>query len=122
MAKKNVLDEVFTEHELHGLSTSIEYILAGLKGGIAEYALVGLSLQLVSDGSFRCILRGYRRTGEDAGVGLVSFTNSEDAAICLLHAENGFRRNVIRWHVDQFAGSVSDNGASKDSPEQLTLL
>ena len=122
LVDSNKLEDGVGKHELHQIATGLEYILAGLTNGVKEYALVGFSLQLVSGDSYRCVLRAYRRTGADAGIRLVAFTNSDSPDKCLYLAEEGFRRNVIRWTVDQFAAEPNANGSTKSEPEQLTLL
>lgn len=121
MAKKT-LDPPFTTEDIDGLNKTLTFLLAGLTGAVQEFDLLGISLQRVYDGSFRVIVRGWPREGDNAGIRVVAFTNAATPTECLLYAEAGFRDSTARWHIDRFADNNAADGASKPEPKQLTLV
>lgn len=118
----DTIDGSFSLGDIDGLSKAITFILAGLSGGVLEFDVFSISLQRVSAGDFRCILRGARKEAPNAGVRLVAFSNADDPAECLLYAEGAFASGRIRWHIDQYAAGSGSNGATSSKPGQLTLI
>lgn len=120
MTKKSSATSV--EESLNGYPIEVQFILAGISGLVREFQVFGLSLQQVSDGAYRCILRGSFKAGSRAGLRLVSFTNGDSPEECLELAGGAFRDGKLRWHVDQYANGAGSPGDSANETKQLTLL
>lgn len=103
----------FTKEEQNGLDDSIRYILAGLSGNTDGNELVGITIQQTRLSGFRVILRGIQRDSDGSTLRVVGFTSSDNPSGALLHAEQAYRENLIRWTPDRFAKSVSANGGKK---------
>jgi hypothetical protein len=112
--KKKVLQDAITEENFNDLTKAIPYLLAGLEGLTNGNKLISVTLQQTDLSGFRVVLRSIQERASGDSVRVVGFTSGSSAPECLLFAEAGYRENVIRWHVDRFAKSVSQDGPSKN--------
>lgn len=119
--KNKASDPSYTTGELNDVTKAIPFLLAGFEGHVAEFDILGLSLQRLPDGAFRSILRGVSRDGPTDAVRLVAFTNAGLASECLCLLEVGFRENLLRWHIDRYASNHGTDGATEAKRKRLTL-
>lgn len=113
--------ESFTEEDYLEFTRSIPYLLAGLEGNTNGYRLTSIAVQQAGFRSFRVILRGRKRDPDGRTICVVSFTSANDPASCLLHAEVGYREDLIRWHTDKFATSIEPDNSKKDERRKLDI-
>lgn len=117
MTNKN--STVLDKEGLDGFTKTFPWLLGGLKGDINEFEILGYTLQRLSDGDFRCILRGIRRNCPNGGVRLVAFSNAGCPAELLAGVDQALSENTLRWHVDRYAND--DNGHVVTKIPTLTL-
>jgi hypothetical protein len=106
-------DDLHEDEVIDGLAQAIPYLLASLAGYTKGFSLLGITLQRIGVGEFRCILRGNRQGSADDSVGLVAFTNGGSPARVLHLANESFGGGTIRWHVDRWANGSGKNADSE---------
>lgn len=110
------------DHDYNQLKAALPFLLAGLEGHTDGIELLGISLQRGRDGDYRVVLRGNGATPDGHPLRVVAFTNGEEPADVLICAEEGYRDNLVRWHVDRFAKGVVDNGKPETGKNGLTII
>lgn len=103
------------------LNDILIYLLAGLTGHTDGNELVSITVQQADLSAFRVVLRARREVPSGGSVRVVGFTNASNPTSALLIAEQGYRKNAIRWIDDRFAESISDNGKAKISVNELSI-
>lgn len=107
--------------EYEQLNRTIPYLLAGLEGYTNGHKINSVTVQQDGLHGYRVILRAVGVNPGGDTLFFVGFSNGSDPGAALLFAENGYRENVIRWSIDRFAKSLSDNGSSEDEGGKLTI-
>ena len=118
MTKKEPKIEV---QDYEQLTKSIPYLLAGLEGHTNGHKINSIAVQQARFSGYRVVIRGTELHDSRDPVHVVSFTSGSEPAVALLLAEEGYREDLIRWIVDKFKKSVSDNGSSKNERTKLNL-
>ncbi len=109
------------DQQLLQINSGIPFILAGLLGHTDGVRILSLSLQQNGDADFRVVLRGEGDGGAGYPVRVVAFSNADTPAECLAVAERGYRSDVIRWHIDRYAKSNSQDATAKNGREGLVI-
>lgn len=117
----NNKEQLIEVDDYEQLTLSIPYLLAGLEGLTDGHKIDSLAVQQAGFSSYRVVIRGQSIDDSGDPIYVVSFTNASQPAIALLLAEEGYRDNLIRWKVDRFATSASDNGSSENERAKLNL-
>ncbi len=103
------------------LNEILVYLLAGLTGRTDGNEIVSITVQQADLSAYRVVIRARGVDDDGNPVRVVGFTGGSSPSSALLLAEEGYRENVIRWTVDRFAKSVSDNGSSKIKEAGLSI-
>lgn len=117
------MSETLTEEEVADEFTRIfQFVLAGLEGRTNGIPLKSIRLQSCGDAGFRVVLKGDRESDSGGRVGVVAFTNADSPGECMALVEAAYRKNGLRWHIDEYAGNASANGSAKSKVAELVIL
>lgn len=114
-------DALLELEDYERLTSTIPYLLAGLENHTNGHEIKSITVQQTRVSGYRVVARAIDRSDAGDPIHVVGFSSSDQPGTALLIFEAGYRDNLIRWSVDRFAKSLSDNGSAKNEKTRLSI-